>query len=141
MSHSQEKLFFFRFHLLKQGGKSKNRGQIAHSACPLIFLYSNCLDDKPREACLSTFSLIWSAILDGYLWILRVGIVCVKLRCQTINFCNIHHLSTLQYKGKWGGNIPSPLDNFSRPIFILPTSQNRHSSHAEAIPATIIIGE
>ena len=35
-------------------------------------------------------------------------------------------------------SVPS-LNIFARSIFILPTSQNRHSSHAETIPATIII--
>ena len=84
--------------------------------------------DKQIVQILDQQTRIWSAHLYSYLRILIVRIVCKKLRRQTINFCYIFHRSTLRYKEKAGRAIPSPPDGFFRSIFILPLSQNRHST-------------
>ena len=71
---------------------------------------------------------IGASVLHRYLRILAVRIIYKKLGGQIIYLCCVFHHSTLQCKGKAGRAIPSPPDGFFRSLFILPLSQNRHST-------------
>ena len=72
---------------------------------------------------------IRSPLLPCNFWVLAVRVICKKLCGQTVNITCIFHRFTLQTEKKSGkGCSPSPLGGFVRSVFILPLSQNRHST-------------
>ena len=75
--------------------------------------------------------------------------LCIMILCAIRHYCGVQKsitdifrqhtpFSALQFKNR-EALTASLMDSFTRSIFILPTSQNRHSSLPETILANIII--